>query len=546
MSQTIEFLPLNLLSFLPISIGQPTVAASVVSDQPNFVIKLVRMTGGVIATLSSAQVENIEWTLNTPDSATFYYAKNSIGPDIAEVLGNEDGVVEVQIYHDGDLMFWGPIIQDDAAGSKGEIRCTAAGVDWYLLRRFIDGPITSYLQNGDFETGDLTNWSESTGVSTSIETDKKITGTYSVRLSGSDNESHIHQFFVNRANPVGLALVVSGWFYIEGFGSDGPAVDGRGLYIGATHPGEDLIDNWFVIEEATTRGKWQKATTQISIPPNQSWSCEVRCYTSAGGNVWWDDVKAVPYYSLSTPAPLGSEHDIAKVMSLIVGFLQRTDFDKSTLRLGTRCENTGITLAKSYQFVDHVQFDQAISEYIDRDDGIDYSVDLTPTTRVFHSYAGKRGTDRSGSITLKYTAGDHSQTNCADYRRTRSGGGTITSQTVIGDDNGPDREQGQATDASAIGGLILQDVHQASQGAEIGALEPIAAERLERYRHIPKIIEMDVLPSTNLAHTLKVGDVVHVLIDDGATQVDQDMRVQRMSLNGLNLLLTVTCAEDSL
>ena len=59
--------------------------------------------------------------------------------------------------------------------------------------------------------------------------------------------------------------------------------------------------------------------------------------------------------------------------------------------------DTGVTMAKHYQYADHVAFDQAIGEFIDRDDIGDVSVEITPNTRTFALHVPRKGTDRTGT-----------------------------------------------------------------------------------------------------------------------------------------------------
>ena len=77
--------------------------------------------------------------------------------------------------------------------------------------------------------------------------------------------------------------------------------------------------------------------------------------------------------------------------------MQDTDPGKfSNVNIGTDCPDTGVTAAKHYQYADHVPFEDALFEWIDRDDIGDYSMVYTATTRTFTLHPGGQGSDLSG------------------------------------------------------------------------------------------------------------------------------------------------------
>lgn len=527
----------------PPFIGSPTTATGSESN-PTWSVKIVTMAGVVSTTLANADVDDITWVLNGPDEATFHFPKGAYSASQVTTLGTSSGVKEIQVYRNGDLLFWGPIISLDAKGSDGAVNCRCAGVDWYLNRRFLDGPLTNLLSNADFETG-LTSWS-TVGASASGSTDSFIIGSQAVRLQSlaAGGDYYISQTVNAGPNGVGLLLTVSAWFYLEQITTE--ALQGRGLYVKGTYNGTFQSDNWYVIDPATPTGVWTEAVTTIWIPPSQVWSIEVRLYAPAG-TVVWDDVKLVPMYSVTANTHFGTTllpADISTIVHKMVAHLQDSTVGKSDVNIGYSGETTGTKLVQVYQYSDHVQFDQALAELTDRLDGFDYYVALTPTSRTFTSFAGKRGTDRSGSITLKFIAGD-TTSNCVDYRYSQDGGQTITRQVVLGENNGPNREQGEAADTSQIP-VTLQDVYQSPQGTKIASLQPIANERIARFRYVTDTIELDVKGSAGYIPTLRCGDLVTVNVQDGWTQVSGTRRIQQLKLDRKTNVLTVTVARDTL
>jgi hypothetical protein len=104
-----------------------------------------------------------------------------------------------------------------------------------------------------------------------------------------------------------------------------------------------------------------------------------------------------------------------------------------------------------------------VREFIERDDGIDYYIDYTPTTRTYFQFAASgapTGTCRSRSSSGRATTRPTVSTTTFDRRC----GACITHETMLGEDNGADREQGDYSDTSNTAGIVLEDVRQAPQG----------------------------------------------------------------------------------
>lgn len=537
--------PISSTSMPLVAAGVPTLPseAGANATNPTYSIVVVTMLGEVVTTLTNAELDDVTWTLNAPDEATFHFPKGKYG------TGSIDIFNEVQIYRNGNLLTWGPVIGVDTAGSSGTVTMHLAGVDWYLNRRFLDGVIPNGIDNADFESG-TGSWTADGGITFTVDTATFETGAQAAKLVGTTTgaDAFITQSAVMGPNGIGLEVIASAWLYIDAF--TGAALETRGLYIEGIKDGVFQLNNYYPIDNATPRGKWIKLGTQFWIPPNETWTVNYRLY-GINGTLRWDDCKLVVMDSVDAsihdPTTLiQTAADISHIVREIVVHVQRTDVGKSNVYIGLNSETTGTKLIKVYQWVDHVQFDQAMQELLDRGDGADYSIDLTPTTRTFHSYANKRGTDRSGAVTLKYVAGD-ATSNCVDYRITRDGGKCVTRQTMLGSDNGPDREQAESVDTSHVSnGLILQDVRQAPQETTVDSLQPMADDRISRLAQKPDTIDFDLTGSSGLVGTLMPGDLVTISLTDGFAVVSGTRRVQAVKLNATKNILTVTTAQDTL
>jgi hypothetical protein len=514
---------------------------------PTWLLQVTDNRGTIATTLSNAEPDKITWTLNQPDDYTFHFPKNAYTEAQIPTIGTAaGGAKEVQIYRNGDLLSWGPVIGVTGSGDQGKLEAHGAGVDWFLNRRFIDGPITNLLLNADFESG-TTGWTASNTTFTA-DTGNFVVGAKSAKLittlAGSD--TRIQQTVAPAPNGVGKLVTASAWFFIDSFTA--PAFGWLGLLLEGYKDGVFQKNNYYPIDSATPRKQWTKAATTLWIPPNESWTIRVSLW-GPQGTIHWDDCKVVAPESLSTAGLTGSVNtpvDIARIVEYIVDFMQSTAYGKSALNIGGSSATTGVTMTKHYQFVDHVQFDQAMREFIERDDGVDYYVKITPKTRTFKTFAGKRGTDRHASVTLKYDVSSPSTSNCTSYHFARDGGQCITRQTIIGEDNGPDREQGETADATQTGGVILQDVRQAPQGSKTASLQPLADERLGRYKEVPLAITMNLQGSSGLIPTIHCGDLVTVVISDGYVSVTGTYRIMTMTLDCPKNNLAVTVTKDDL
>lgn len=520
-------------------VGQPTTPTG--ATVPAFVVRMVNPSGLSPTALPSAQPEDITWTLNAPTEATLTFPKSLYTETQIPTLATPAQARELQIYYDDDLLFFGPMIQPDAAGSSGAVTLHAADPMWLMNRRNIDGPRDNLLTNGSFESG-FTGWTKVGSFTSATTSSRKALGSNSAQFDdiNVNADDFYYQQVVVPPNGVGTLLTVSAWRLATTV-TGTSALGSRGLFVQGIQGGVVKDYNYVAIDEADPfLGVWHQDTCTIWIPPNQTWTIEVRVYAMTG-TIFWDAVSLVAMDSIGSTSITGSatsEADIAAITRLLVAHIQDAAYGKSNLLVGHNTPNNGVKLFRQYQFADHVDFASALSEFIGRDDGFDVSLEITPTTRTFTTHTPKKGTDRSGSVTLTYGG------NVADYRWSRSGAGCITRATMLGSGSGPSNDEGEIADASQVGGLILQEVRQAPPETQINSLLPLATERINQRRIPPLVLELDVLPSANLIHTLKVGDWVSVAVDDGYVQASGKHRIVKMTLHCRTRVLTVFVNED--
>lgn len=521
-------------------------------------MRTVTMLGEEIDRLPLASLESVTWTKNQPDGYTGFFPKYAYDKATVPVLGTSVRVVELQIWtttDEGDLdqlLTWGPILDIQSAGSDDAMHFTGASVDWYLFsgKRYIDGQRPDFLTNPSFESGggSLGGWIDGGDVTSSVTTDWAIDGTHSARLVASHGgaDEHLHQANDVTAGPLGLLLTVRAWYQIESFTA--AAYGSRGLFVQGIEGSTIRASNGVAIDENTPVGVAQRAETTIWIPPNKTWTIDVRGY--ALNSILWDDFDVVAMDSIGTN---GAEEDIAHLCRIIILFLQNltVDVGKSNVYIVPPADGdtVGVTEAKQWQWADHTPADGQLHEWTERSDGIDYymAYDADAGTRTFVP-ARPKGTDRTGDVLLAFPG------NVADYRWRCDGTATVTTSTFLGDGDGPDREEGFYSDASAIGGLTLEQVTQAPSGAGVASLQPLAQGQVALLHDPPRVIDVDIRPDAvgldtgafagiALLKVLMTGDSVPLTIDNGYVQESSLWQIAQLVFTCATGVLTATLNE---
>jgi hypothetical protein len=529
------------------SVGQPTTPTG--ATVPAFVVRTRDIDGSSAVTLASAQPEEIIWTLNEPTEFRIVSPKHAYDTDDIPTLSTATGPPKrFQVFFDDDLLAQGVAIQNDAQGSRGELTTHCADPMWLLNRLNIDAPRDSYIDNGSFESG-YTSWDHVGSFTATTVSTRKLLGSDSAKFvnATADADAYKRQRFSAGPNGVGLLLTVVGYYFIESITA--PALGSRGLFLQGSQGGELQDYNYWAIDAATPTNKWERAEFTLTIPPGEVWDMELRVYAPQG-TIYWDALAVVAMDSTGATSVTGSaaeEADIAAITRVLVHHMQDSSKGKAQLYLGRNCPNTGVKLFRQYQYAEHIGFGEAVGEFVNRDDGFDISITDTPTTWSFTTHYPNKGTDRSATVTLKFDQdAGASGKNVSDYRFSRDGAGAITRATSIGSGDGPDREEGEYVDTSQLGGLVLQEARQAAPDASINSLLPTARDRVKKRRKPPLLLELDIDHSAypSAITTLKVGDRVNVVIDDGYVQVSGTRRIVKSRLNCRTRVLTATINEE--
>lgn len=541
-------------TFPQLSVGQLGAALGL-PDEP-YIIRVVDMVGTVIAALTNtdptdrnqAQPGDIVETLNTFDTFAITFPKHAFEKTDVDLLGNATTPMEVQILLGGEVLAWGPAIAEQGGSSSESVTLQCAGVEWYFPKRAIDEEPVNIIDRGGFELGTTAAWRVSglwhaghpgggtigDGTTVTVETDNVFEGIYSARITATAAPTGLAMVSspVNfTSGPRSVKLVLTFSACIETFIS--PAVFNAGVVFIAGPPNSDGAPQGGVnakasavwrIDNTTPRDIELRQALEIRIPPNKTWAFQVVVFAPNGSTVY-DNFFIAAHKKLDTATLSGGPVvDCSRIVRMIADhtFSDLHHHGKSDLHIGLDTPDCGVKQQRVYEFTDHIPVDQAIGEFVGRDDCFDTSMDYTPTTRTWRLHpvsGGGLGTDYGTDVVLTYGTAP-----VASYATSLDGGSTATQIAELGDGSGQTREEAWDTDASRIGGTTLQASIAAPAGAPFNSLEPLARSAVALRGNAAEVLEVTITrepggygpdPLVILADLLKLGDRVTIAITDG-------------------------------
>ena len=471
--------------------------------------------------LTGAVLHPVEFPLNEAETTSIEMA--TIDPQAAELF---DPTREIQIWRDDDILFWGPVVRLEA--NRDTVTAQCAGPWWYFTRRFFGkADRANVLTNGGFEDG-MTGWT-AVGLTPVVDPFRAVEGTRSIRLTGaaSDHENHITQTWTHPAggHPLGDLITIAAWVWVASAGYSGTALDNRGMVV--THKNADgdvLFDGLVKVWDDTPKDEWvrlDEVEVKNVLPDH---TITVDLYPPYG-TAWYDLVTATYMESLSF-----LEQDLSTIIRGVVLYAQDRypgfTHGKSDLGIDADIPRTYVTESKTWQFADHQNIGDELRTFTAARPGVDYSIDLTGTTRTFRAWYPQKGTGRETVLTY----GDQIQRITWAFDRAQ----TANNVVVLGPGDGPDREEGAAS--TTTDGPDLEDVTVAPDDTLPGVLDRMAAERLATISN-PEILE---LTCTDLFGGAAVGDWFPVVIDLDVVQVDDTYRIVKVVADPALDTLTLT------
>lgn len=563
MDLTLNLLPFELTSSSSAAAFPTMPVATLPGASTTYDFVASDMFGGDYGHFTTAKLTRITWQLDAPTSAEFDIPMDE--PLVAQLpLPNAATTPprEIQIYRNGHLIFWGPVVSRRASSTERVWHYTAYDPLWYLLHRNMgEAERRNYLSNSSFDF-DFSSWAGAGSFFPSIDNSRYLIGGGSLHLvSALSGENFLRKLITVTSGSIGLALFLTAWVYVDQFTA--PAYARRGAFlgrVGATGPG---AYGFSTIDEATPLGVWIRMSTHVNMPPNRTEVIDTRLY-AIDGEVHWDGVTVTVQESLGfivENSPGGGGWDQVQIAQLTCDYLSGafpvgSPYTKSNLRINTAGALSGVKKERVYQFLDHQPGYEGgtgtgcLDEWTRAEQGFDYRIDNdSPTVRTFRTYYPFVG--QTWSEPFAYINDGVTPNWCItgyDWQETIEGSATdIAEISSFGDDSG--REEGAFFDDTALGGLTLELVEAAPTAAPLDLLDAVAKQRgtqLARRISTPILTMVEPKDPTTqavlvtLIGALLPGDYLPVTIAEGTTVLCFDVvRATQVVFNGSDESLTV-------
>jgi hypothetical protein len=397
----------------------------VTSSQQKYRCVVMDVTGKVYSESTDVVPDSPSGSLNAP--GTMNVTVPLTGPTINDYLAVSR---EVALWRDGmTVPIWrGPMVRpSNKSGSPATRQIQCQDPLWYLTHRYFGSPAfpTNYLVNGSFEVWGASpvvpvDWTNSGGgpgsahlavtqLTLGSNPGLVMLGNSSAQLvcSTANVDTFLGQVVTTLpSNGSGLALSLSGWFYLVPGSTAGP-LWGRGLFMqmldgsGNVHATAEQ----FSITTDTPAGLWLPAQTQpLDIPAAATggvWRADVRAYCPVG-TIIWDGLALTIPESLSPAEPGGSDQSLIMENIVLlaqgqaatggVGFV--TDSLKSNLHITPSCPATGTLRADLvYDYTDRRGILDALNDFPTFYPESDFAiVNTSATARQFQTF-GRTVTD---------------------------------------------------------------------------------------------------------------------------------------------------------
>lgn len=510
---------------------------------------------GQATELSNASVESITWELNGWGEATYTIPVLDPQAADAKLLLQR----EVQIWRDGELIWWGiPVAyRADIAGAT----FTAFGLFYYFARRYF-GPTYSnavppMLVNGTFEAVPvLTGWTLSPGPAPTVAaSNRHYAGNQSIKLTGGGTASpttlyYIYQFpplIAARSRP--LKVTLSAWCYPENITLYG--YEDRGISLQDSTPAVPT-QSWALLNAKVPMNRWTRLETSLDMPAGVIIDNTVALYAPAIGSVYYDQVRFT--YEEITGAIEGEDwvdDYLRRVFNYGAGITgggstgpggtpgaQNSWYGARVLKssLGMNFFPPSIAAGSlnvdmAWRHEDAGNIFDALSEVYKRDKAdIEITWNTAGTSRGLTSYIPRKGTVKT-ALALELGRNITKFTYDVDGRQ------TANDVRVVGRNSGDTKEVGQAggPTPTTLDGRQFEAVLSPPQEVDGQGLIDLANAEERRLRApvvVPTVtVKADgLLDRTEAGGPLAVGDVVPVRMNHGLIQENDLRRVVKMTL----------------
>lgn len=561
---------LNLLTLeLAPSVAQaafPTVAVPTLPGaSTNYDFVASNMVGTDYGHFAAAKLTRIMWTLDGPALAEFDIPIDD--PLLSELPLPNVSITpprEIQIYRNGHLLFWGPVVSRRCSHSERVWHYTAYDPLWYLMHRNMgEAERRNYLSPSSFDSG-MDGFSAAGAVSSTIDNVRYLIGGGSLHLTcASSGENFRRKLVTVTSGSLGLALFLTAWVYVDAFTA--PAYARRGAFLGRVGASGPGAYGFSTVDETTSLGTWIRMSCHVNMPPNRTETIDARLYCP-DGEVHWDGVTLTVQESLGfvvENSPGGTGWDQTLIAQMTCDYLSGalpvgSPYTKSNVQIHTAGDPSGITKERVYPFTDHQPGYEggvgsgALDEWTRAEQGFDYRVDYDSTTlRTFRTYYPFVGV--TWSEPFAYINDGTTANWCIvgyDFLETIEGSATDVAEiSSFGDDSG--REEGAFFDDAALGGLTLELVEAAPTAAPLDLLDAVAKQRgVQLAKPIATPVLKMIEPKDpvseavllTLIGVLMPGDFIPVTLFDGSVLMFDVVRVTQVTLNAEDESLSVAIA----
>lgn len=511
-----------------------------------------------IAALNQASIGPMSWVLNGSGTVDI-----TLPADDPKAIEMATAKREIQIWRGPDLMWWGVIVR--ARGDEKTVTYQCVDLGWYFAHRNVGSPEASQVVNGSFEIG-LEGWSigfdpsepgdlrHSDNWDLEVVDSHAIMGSKSLHIWGNDtilSGVSVFQSFVWDVNPsqspegdtwylVAWCFVPSATYVRPRFRnySDAGAAGGLGIVfqrssttetstiftpgIGElTFPKQLEVIN-LAIDDSVPKDTWIRLQAPLTVPVgNDPEYVSIQVFGPVG-DIYWDGISMVRNEAL-----VFNNVDQATIIEGLVTHAQDTNYNKSDLSIGTNCPLTGVNRTRRYEFFNHEKISDCIDEWPSLFNGMDWSIEITPTTRTFTSHY-----PRKGSYKPKYAL--VLGKNLTSVNVDVDGEQTANSVLVMADlGEGAAREEAISIDAGALDGLILELVYVGTPGSTVDSLQAQADRGQRRFKFpvvLPTLKAFQPL-TDELLGMVQVGDVVPVIVRLGWIDLVGDYRIVEIRLD---------------
>lgn len=428
---------------------------------------------------------------------------------------------EIQIREGPKCRWWGVPVRAWAEGSQLKIQCM--GLLWYFLRRYY-GPIQQeLLLNRNFADATLSPW-VAVNATASQDTAYPVMPPKSAKLVGTDAaDGYLYQrVTVTTSADQPRFHAVKAWYRVDSAGYVGHGFEERGLTV--VRRATDLTILETSEPQAITNGspkdKWERLESGMSVPAGVTQVVETRLQ-KVHGTLRWGAT------SMRTEESVGADadgDDATTVTQRVVAYAQDAAQGKSDLNIGFAGALSGKSLERHFQFMDDGNIGESFSEFPESET-FDFDIvwDSGGTAKTFTVYPPRRGTRKAD---LSLVMGPEVQV--AGYEV--DGQQTATATRILGRGEGADREVGKASDASLLGGLILEAVETAPQEATIDTLDSLAVQRLSKTKRLTVMPNFVVRAkgARVLLDAVELGDTLPGYVRDGWIRESGDFRVESL------------------